>query len=630
MRIRGTRRLWTALMVGMALLFALALAGNTGGNCAPVDADSVACQADSDCDGVPPVDCIGEWQCVAGACEFDCDDPNLPPEGCAEDADCAAGEYCAFEDLTDCCPPGAYCFMDMPVCEGVCRAIEDPAFECQSDADCPDGTCVFDWDECPSICTDPTLPCPAVCGPPVIIGSHCEPGIPGECEADSDCPAGMACTEVCTRPADCAAGERCGAESACYRQCTPIEPPPAGCLSDAECAEGELCAIPPDCGWGCGEGEYCPMWDRACLGVCVPIEPPPVECYGDADCPEGLRCELRWDLDAECCPPNAFCAPELPPCGGGVCVPIEPPPVECYTDEDCGPGMRCEIDWALCPCAPDEPCPMIWPACGGRCVPDEEPYPYCDEDADCYPGEHCEPIYVAMDSAENGGEAGVPCFDENGDGWCEPPYPYGQCVPDPPPECWSDTDCGPGMMCLLACADVACPDDDPNCAYVDPYCWGQCVPREEPCATDADCPAGWHCELLYGGYEGEPGMPCRDEDGDGVCDFDDLPYGTGVCVQDPPPVEECAADWDCAADERCEIDESWCQWDCGPNMDCLPCLGRCVPIKDCLDDADCPGGTICDYGDWGCLPYACDESDPTCVPPPCLGVCREPDFETEC
>jgi len=634
MKSAKTRRLWLALTLSGVLLLGVALAGNTGGSCAPIGEAPLECTADSDCSGVPDVDCDGAWQCVEGGCVFECGEPILPPEPCRDDADCAAGEFCAFDDATDCCAPGAVCLMYLPACEGVCRPIEEDPFECRSDADCARGTCVFDWDECPSVCDDSAEECVAVCGPPELVGSHCAPFVPGECAADSDCPEGMACEIVCETPR--CSEERCiGAEPICFGQCVPVEPPPEGCRSNDDCAAGEICLMPP---YPCAD-------EMDCLGMCVPDE---TECLSDADCPEGMYCQMRWDLDAACCPPNAFCDETLPPCGGGVCVADDPWPypycesdadcaadeycaaqpwmylpvgvgicqprgVECVSDADCGEGMRCEIDWTLCPepeCPDDLPCEPFTPSCGGVCVAD--PQPECWSDADCGVGLVCR---IACEQ--------VDCAAED----CTPvdPYCWGVCVPAPQPECWSDGDCPAGFHCEIYGAangaeDLPCAmDPNEGGCFAPPM--GVCVADPPPeCWSDANCPAGFHCEF-YGLAGAAEDLPCSMDPNEGGC----MEPPDGVCV--PDPVAECAADWDCAADERCEVDYALCQWDCGPNMDCLPCVGRCVPIKECLSDSDCPGGTICDFGEYGCWAEPCAEDDPTCgVALPCMGVCREPEY----
>ena len=490
------------------LLFAV-LAGNTGGDCMPIQPQTL-CETDADCAALSTNDMEGRWECIDGVCELF--DDILPPERCRGDADCRPGQRCELDLSQQCCPPGALCIMNMPPCEGVCVPDSDPE-DCFSDEDCRSNEqCVVDWEQC---------------------------------WRDGDLP--------------CAPGERCGGP--CPGRCEPrIDPD--DCRTDADCGPGALCQL------------TCIAWD------CASSDP------------------------TDCVPPPEECR--------GVCVPA---PRDCESDADCAPDEQCVIAWDLCwrdgelPCGAGERCGG---PCLGTCEPRVDPGE-CRGDDDCGPGEVC-----LMACAATICEDGAPC---------PPPECWGQCVRDPDPrECWSDDDCGPGEFCQF--------DPEEGMPCPPPECFGQCVPRYEPeCDTDADCGPNARCEILPelcgGPAGGDADLPCAgtgdpdDPSVPGCLPPEPWPCG-GVCVPDPDP-SECSADWDCAADERCETSWEACGWCDDPTgFDCRPCVGQCVPIKECLSDADCPGGTVCDADYWGCpAPMPCAADDENCVAFPCVGVCTE-------
>ena len=377
--------------------------------------------------------------------------------------------------------------------------------------------------------------------------------------------------------------------------------PPEGCQSDAECRPGQRCEIDYDADC-CPPGALCWMDMPVCEGVCVP-DFDPNECWSDEDCRPGQVCQL---MCTGACPPNEPC-PE--PACFGQCVP-DPDPRECWEDADCAPGQVCQIDPDDCPpCLPGEECLDMYMVCFGHCVPGPDPSE-CRSDADCRPGERCEEICLAWDCAD---PAGMDCLPP-------PPECFGQCVPDPEPICYEDSDCRPNELCVIDW-DQCWREGELPCAPGERCgepCPGHCEPRTDPneCRTDADCGPGELCLMACA----EPicledeGWPCPP------------PECFGQCVPDPNP-NDCGADWDCAADERCEIDWDGCGWwDCDDpeGFDCGPCLGQCVPIKECLSHSDCPGGTYCDYGMWGCgEPMPCEDGDMDCTTLPCMGVCTE-------
>jgi len=628
------------------------------------------CDTDPDCAGARP------------ACGGTCQPVEPPPAECTSDADCGPGARC---DLIDCgageCPEGMYCDW---ICVGVCVPNGPPPVECWSDYDCAPGErCEIDWTRCPMAdCADgadcagaamvacggvcvPAEPPPvcysdADCGPGMVcqIDDWCGGGVP-ECDAAGNCGeadrvwCGGVCVPiepppVCYSDADCGPGmvcqiddwcgggvPQCDAAGNCGEAdrvwcggvCVPIEPPPYGCTSDAECAAGEYCLLDGSCWYEeeCDAAGNCQA-KRMCYGVCVPYEPPPVDCFSDADCAPGYRCDIDpWSncgggVPADCAD-GADCAPEYWNCVGR-CVPVTPPPVECYVDVDCGPGYVCQIDpdcgRPQCPegyeCAEED-----LPYCRGVCVAVEPPPVECWSDADCGPGFVCQmdpTLPCAIPDCPAGSECG-------GEGiW----YCGGVCVPvEPPPvECWDNSDCPAGMACefLYDCAQPYCPDG--NCEEAFWGCPGRCVWVEPPppveCWSDIDCGEGLHCQ--FDDWCGAP-EPC--DPADANCGAPAV-WCTGVCVPDEPPAG-CAADWECAADERCEIDWATCDR-CTDERCGGPCLGTCVAIKYCLSDADCPGGTLCDYSDAACFDGDCAPGS-DCVPTPCFGECREPEYGSQ-
>jgi Cys-rich repeat protein len=590
------------------------------GTCVP--APPAGCWSDADC-------ARGEWcllpPCRPGAvCAGTCVPHQPPPPQCTTDAECGPGMRC---DLIECddvdCGPGMDCYR---ACRGVCVPNGPPPVECWSDWDCgPGQRCEIDWTRCPV----PDCPPGADCAQAMIAcGGVCVPNQPPPvCYSDADCGPGYRCQldDWCGGGSEpfCDEAGNCGAPADrmwCGGVCVPYQPPPMGCTSDAECAAGEYCLI--QCWYGadcdaageCGEA-------RECYGVCVPHEPPPMDCFSDADCAPGYRCDYdpwmncggRVPADR---PDGADGAPEYWNCVGR-CVPIEPPPVDCFSDADCRPGEACRF---LTPCArPD--CPAgyecdqdLW-YCPGVCVPIEPPPPApCWSDADCAAGQVCQlDPACAVPDCPPGHDCGARLWACGG--VCVPAGP-------PPVECWSNADCPQGMACefLYDCAQPWCPNG--NCDEAFWGCPGRCVwvqpPTTTECWSDIDCREGMHCEFR----DGCGAVPACDP-ADASCRPPNT-WCAGVCVPDEPPPAGCTADWECAADERCQID--WTVCDRCTDERCGPCLGTCVAIKQCLSDADCPGGTVCDYSAAGCFDWDCAEGH-DCVPLPCVGECREPTWD---
>jgi Cys-rich repeat protein len=542
------------------------------------------CQTDEDCMIYPWSDQVP--QCIDGQCVFE-------ELNCDENTPCPAGYECLMECWqTDCdengeCPPecdpaSGDC---EPVCVGRCEPVQQN--ECDSDNQCPAGeVCVM---ECWGMGCDPQSgDCPADCDPETGV---CEEECIGrcvpqafECQADSDCPDGLVCEVACwdcdsTDPeGDCLPG--------CVGHCVPPVMPE--CDSDNDCPEGFVCVM--EC-WqaGCDENGECPPdcdpatgeCDPVCVGHCVPDFEP--ECYTDEDCMmaggdigfciDG-RCvfeEIPCGDDGNFCPPGMECVtvcwdchPEDPDCYPGCesyCVPVEP---ECQVDTDC-----ISADGQVGHCVE------------GRCVFEQM---YCHANWECPPGFICEMMECD------------PGCDETGDPNCC----VGICVPDQQPECYSDEDCFMPDGNFGRCIDGRCVFDPCNCPDVwdpvcgeicydcndqgDPDCGAPCEMRTFANACDAECEGAI---ILHQGECGGGPLECfsDDECGPGMyCEFCNDAAGecgqVGICM--PLPQMDCVEDADCPEGFRCEI--GYCpDMPCGPDENCPPCWGQCVPnTQECI------------------------------------------------
>lgn len=396
-RASRAARVVPLLLAGAALLLIAAKSKQ----CVPTPKELI-CEKDSECGGPAPADvaCDGGWACVDAGCQWVCDEP--PADVCYSSSQCGPGKHCTVDDGA--CGPDPGCggsFDCLAVCTGIC--VDNTSTECWSDYDCPKGmTCQYAGGA-----SDALIWCP-----PCEAGKPCEPcGAPwmGICVASS--------AEICDGldndgdgwvDEDGVCGSECWSDGDC----------PAGWYCDGEAGGG---ACPP-----CDPNGTC----APCLyqgGTCQPLNQ---QCWNDWECPAGTWCDYAAS--------DYYC----PPCDNGICPPCMPPYGVCvgYANEICD-GLDNDGDGQVdedgvcggAECMGDYDCPAGW-TCdytggGGACPP-------------CEPNKPCAPCFVAYGMCVPPADIEV-CdgIDNDGDGVIDWPG----C--NPPNECKSDMDCGPGAVC---------------------------------------------------------------------------------------------------------------------------------------------------------------------------------------
>ena len=347
----------------MGALLALAvLGGQEKPRCTspPPAVPGCQCATAQDCEGLPHVMCVGEWQCLQGAYKYSC---GPTPAGCYSDADCPKGQHCSVSD-GDCqhdpaCPMCDVCYgecvPDQPKCiqsgcSGEVCASEPKFTPCLWQdwfvslkfTTCgnfgPNGSCGFEPTPEYLDCLAKYKPCKsdADCpGGTACMNGACEPvQRPPECEQDPDCPDGF--EEVCPPcvNADPPCMMPCKLEGTC-------EPKPAGCKSDEDCAWYEYCLIPwVYAGSEDGKPMVCCPPNADCItanqtGKCVKDSYLP--CTGNQDCPKGQVCDT-----SEC----LSCCADLPPgeaCIAMCCGQCAPAQKVCWSDADCPKGYFCNV-----------------------------------------------------------------------------------------------------------------------------------------------------------------------------------------------------------------------------------------------------------------------------------------------
>lgn len=339
--------------------------------------------------------------CTDDACEDALGTCRTLPQACTSDAECGVAMRCVVPDALICpdspTPDQGVC---VPRVDDRCWTSADcPHFErCSGEVICtdPEGCeraneagvcrdkvamrdCCSSHDECaPGLeCrnSNSSMTCPpdisSVCLPAPVFGETCWNAL--------DCPDGNMCSRViicgcngkcrwfnqgsCEVPTNCTSNAQCGTDSVCARDPECIASP---CTTTATCNQGGRCQLKVEgrC-WThdeCGAGNYCE-------GLRV--------CPADTECPApdspGL-CAPRAEL-GECCTSYRGCEGGLRCVSVGarsgcfiditsVCVPAVTFGTDCFADDDCGPGQRCE-GAAICPCGVDS---CTGPPLAGSCV----------------------------------------------------------------------------------------------------------------------------------------------------------------------------------------------------------------------------------------------------------------------
>ena len=304
------------------------------------------------------------------------------------------------------------------------------------------------------------------------------------------------------RPAAGAVGAACGADAECREGGEPV------CLSMA----GGYCSVACGAQGGddCSGETVCEALDthtRYCLDGCLTRN-------GNDDCRAGYRCAERPDvanLDGE---------------SVGVCLPA------CTVDTDCEAGRRSDADTGSCrlpglravgePCLRAEECSgalcalgagFVGGMCSARCGPADSPCPEnalcvaaganpmclrpCAADADCRADEgyRCrtvDGVNVCLPGCRTHADCPEDTHCEVRTGQCAAGAPRGAVLGG---ACRADGDCRlgtcatdwPGGTCTYPCP---CPDDaSVSCARS--RVADRCV---APCASDADCRAGYVCD----------------------------------------------------------------------------------------------------------------------------------------
>lgn len=334
-------------------------------------------------------------------------------------------------------PPDAGTPLDAPVLDALLRTDAPPRLDVGADAGppcggCPPGQVCFDGacratcagDACsddPALCEacieGVCLPVDVTCsGGSACAAAACDP-VTDQCTTVSSCGSGLSCSMgtcvpgACSGDLDCAelfddCGEAfvCGALGVCEPRVRGVCPAIAG-----SCAVVDPCTCAPT-----------DARDPALCGglLCDPVTGNCVECLEATDCASGQVCHPTRHACVECV--------ENGDCSAGVCDPSSFTCVECYDATHCSDAGRpiCDPATRTCvACLGNTDCPATAGFCAsGVCV-------------ECLSGADCDATRPVCGT----------------DGSCGP--------------CSFDTDCGPGMGCVM----------------------GACVPSD--CAIDSDCPS---------------------------------------------------------------------------------------------------------------------------------------------
>lgn len=369
--------------------------------------------------------------------------------------------------------------LDAPALDARDRADAPPRLDAGMDAGPPCGGCPADHacfeGACRHTCAgEACSDDPAVCE--ACIAGLCMP-VEVTCSGGSLC-ATAACdplTDQCTTSSSCGPGLSCS-----MGECVP-----GACTGDADCTE-----LVDSCSeaFVCGATSVCEPRVR---GVCPAIA-------GSCAVVDPCTCALTDARDPALCgdllcdPATANCVEclEATDCGSAqVCHPTRRTCVECVENGDCSVGV-CDPSSNTCvECVDVTQCPDA-----GRsiCDPSTRTCVECLGNADC--------------TATAGFCASGVCVECLSSADCDASRPVcgadGSCGP-----CALDTDCGPGMGCVM----------------------GACVPSE--CTLDSDCPSVG-CALGHCSSSGGAGRFCTYVTDDGYCGPGGLGDDFVACTRD--------------------------------------------------------------------------------------------------
>ena len=350
----------------------------------------------------------------------------------------------------------------------------------------------------------------------------------------------------------------------CFSQCTDLGE--AQCLNTPGCRAGYVSSCPPN---GLCEVE---AWSFAQCWATAPSGPVQGSCEGLSayECSRHDNCVARHVAAYGCagradCDP-AFVDPLPNQVGGFLSCAAEPTaPQGCYSDDQCGPGTRCNANEVCLPnpnCADDGACDDV---CWGQCVPDGGGAGTCTSSeilCDALPPE-CPAGTVP--GILNGCWSGycIP-FDA-----CDPPIDPGSChepvvCTAAEPKCPQGSVAGRANGCFTGfCIPVEQCETKVECESIE---------SEQECQARADCTAkyeGKNCE------RGEQGWMCEEWNFQ-FCSSD----GTG------PEPERCCYAWQqpgfadvpaCFEGASCCADGTWACNDGAGNSTCedsgVVCMG---------------------------------------------------------
>ncbi|MCC6622502.1 MAG: hypothetical protein IT385_14655 [Deltaproteobacteria bacterium] len=553
-----------------------------GGACAPL---GPSCASEDRCAFAFGVDEAFHWACVPAAlvgaadvgdaCESHaraCADPSCAPRV----SDCATGTLCACAPDAA-CPPGSFF---------ACRRLCDPgapAGACDPES-CDDvgaglGLCALPSGQAGDPCTTE----PDTCGPGLMCVVANPALCPGLDHADGGCCVGAG-----------GDGEPCLEDNTCDEGLACTHQPPPGYSCDPACCvpaggEGQPCLPERVCGTGLVCSQLIGLTD-ACDGgadCCIPAGGAGEPCLADGTCDPGMGCISDMScsgssgMSLQCCVAAAdtyeACDPTTP-CGAGdvcasagarctsgppCCIPVPGVGDDCYFEQVCDEGLRCQADDA---CDSGACCVETGTALGPCAPPSGGDTPRCDEGFACV-DELCMPYDGTCSLSSQ--VCAAP------DTYCKPAdlvdSQHGACLVkgDEGDACqasWFDRPCRQGLTCLAFAVDPPC---------------------ESPVPCSAGCPISC-CVAPFGPGEAcfgrpdlcEAGLACVHTGVDGLC-----AQGVDYCCLVPGETGARCVGGSCEAGAACFRD--WC----------VPSSGAC-PGNTCPNAAleVCVGGTCLSWG----------------------------------